>query len=45
MVGRPALGREDLRDGIRIARVRAEAIDGFRRERDQLAGGEPFHGL
>jgi hypothetical protein len=37
---RPALGLEYLRHGRAIGRVAGEPIDGFRRDRDDLAGPE-----
>jgi hypothetical protein len=40
MVGWPPFRRVDARDGRRILGVAAEAIDGFGRKRDELAGRE-----
>ena len=40
MVGRPTLGREDAAHGVGIARVGAQAVDRFGRERDELAGAQ-----
>jgi len=37
---RAALGFEQARDGGRVARVGGEAVDGFRRQDDELAGVE-----
>ena len=42
---RPALGAEDLAHGVRVVGVRAEAVDRFRRKRDQLAGAQRFDGV
>ena len=42
---RPTLQLEYLADGIRILRVRAEPIDGFGRERDDLAFAQGLDGL
>jgi hypothetical protein len=42
---RPVLGAEDLADGVGIVGVGAEAVDGFRRKRDQLARAQRFDSL
>ena len=42
---RPALQFEYLPDGIRILRIGAEPVDGFRRKRDDLAFAQGLHGL
>ncbi len=42
---RPVLGAEDLAHGVGVVGVRAEAVDGFRRKRDQLAGTQRFDSL
>jgi hypothetical protein len=39
-----ALGLEDLAHRRRVLRVGAEAVDGFRRERDQLTVAQSLHG-
>ncbi|EWS54721.1 hypothetical protein X551_02451 [Methylibium sp. T29] len=40
MVGRPALGGEDLRDGRIVVGSRAEAVDRFGGKGDELSGRE-----
>jgi hypothetical protein len=40
VVGGTALRGEDPRDGVRVAGVRAEAVDRLGRERDELAGAQ-----
>jgi len=45
VIGGSALERENLGNRRRIGRVRSEAVDGFRRERDQLAGTQRLDGF
>ena len=40
MVGGPAFGGKDTAHGVGIAGVRAESVDGFGGERDELAGAQ-----
>ena len=45
MIGGAALQREDLRDGLGIRRIGAEAVDRLRRKRDHLARHKQPQGL
>ena len=44
MVGGPALGREDARDGVAIAGVGADAVDRLGRKRNEIAGEQRLDG-
>jgi len=44
MVGRTPLGGEDLRHGLRVRCVGAEAVDRLGRDADQFAGHQQFDG-
>ncbi len=44
IICRTAFDRENFRDGIFIQRICGEAINRFRRQRDDFAGAEQFSG-